>query len=97
MKNRAVIEDHYFIKYVCADSIILNVHEDTLCALLRQPTPRLQNYSSHRMITYQETELVILCCVYMDRAATMTRLLRSKTLLLLIYDICFSLPDKLRK
>ena len=34
MKNRAVIEDHYFIKYVCADSIILNVHEDTLCALL---------------------------------------------------------------
>ena len=24
MKNRAVIEDHYFIKYVCTESIVLN-------------------------------------------------------------------------
>ena len=63
-----------------------------------QPTPQLQNYSSHRMITYQENWAghFVLCLHGQSSYHDWTTEVKDVASLL-IYDICFSLPDKLRK
>ena len=47
------------------------MHEDMLCAFCCQPTPHLQNYSSLRLIAYQENCIghfyFVSACVWVEK------------------------------
>ena len=63
-----------------------------------QPTPQLKNYSSHWMITYQENWAGHFVLYLHGQSGYHEWTTEVKDIAsLLIYDICFSLPDKLRK